>query len=345
MTETAAEKRDLMDSVSIVVLGAGSWGTALAHHLSGAGHSVRIWGRDKAVLEAIATRSVNPRYFPNDTLNPNLMVLEELGEELTKAAMIIIAVPSDAVRIVAKSSAPFIAPGTIVAEATKGIEAGTLMRMSEVVAAELPQTEVVSLSGPSFAQEVLRGLPTAVVVAGKSRDVCEKVARWFHHDKFRVYTSLDLVGVELGGVVKNVFALAAGLVDGLGYGSNARAALLTRGLHEMARLVIALGGKASTVSGLSGLGDLILTSTGDLSRNRRVGVRLGQGEKLDDIVASLGQVAEAVTSAPRVYALANRVGVDMPIVEEVTKIISGRTTAEESARQLLTRAMRAEDSL
>jgi glycerol-3-phosphate dehydrogenase (NAD(P)+) len=258
--------------------------------------------------------------------------------------MLVISVPSKVAREVARQVAPVLDKSTIVVSTAKGIEAGSHKRMSQVLAEELgnhPQ-RIAALSGPSFAYEVLKGLPTAVTIASSSDETLKQCVEAFHFANFRVYTSKDLVGVEMGGVIKNVIALAAGLVDGAGMGDNARAALLTRGIVEVSNICVALGADKHTVYGLSGLGDLILTATGDLSRNRRVGLRLGRGDKLEEIIAELGQVAEAVRSAGIVVELARELKVDVPIIERVDQVVSGKLTVREAIAELLAREQKAE---
>lgn len=327
----------------MAVLGAGSWGTALAHHLRSAGHRTTLWGRDPAVLGAITTKGINPRYFPGQVLAAGIATTTDLEACLVEARAVVVSLPSQTVRRVASLASPHLADEAVVVSTTKGLEAGTHRTMSEVLAEERGSSRRIAvLSGPSFAQEVVRGLPTAVTMAASERAVAEEAAGWFHHGAFRVYTSTDRIGVEMGGVLKNVVALAAGMVDGFGMGHNARAALLTRGLAEMERLVVALGGKAETVSGLSGLGDLLLTATGDLSRNRRVGVRLGQGGNLPDILEELGQTAEGVSTALLALELARELHVEAPIIQEVNRVVAGESTVEQSVRALLARAPREE---
>lgn len=329
-------------SEAIAVLGAGSWGTAQAHHLRRSGHDVTLWGRDPEVLEAVQGGR-NPRFFGDEPLAEGLKGELDLERAVAGKAALVVAVPSTAVRSVARAARAAVPQETLVISTTKGLEGGSHLRMSEVLAEELGRLERLAvLSGPSFALEVLRGLPTAVTAAGPTPAAARRASQLYHHGTMRVYTSTDVVGVELGGVLKNVIALAAGVTDGFGMGHNARAALLTRGLSEMRRLVVALGGQASTVTGLSGLGDLLLTATGDLSRNRRVGLRLGRGERLPEILADLGQVAEGVLTARNGLELARLHEVEVPIIEEIHHIVEGRHTVEEAVRRLLARAPKSE---
>jgi glycerol-3-phosphate dehydrogenase (NAD(P)+) len=323
----------------VAVLGAGSWGTALAHHLCRAGHETLLWGRDIEVLESIAAAHVNPHYLPDLELHPALKTEREIGRALTGRDCIVFAVPSNSLHEVLLLAKSTITPDQLIISTAKGLEDGTLRPMSAVLEHELSATAGIAvLSGPSFAREVVLGRPTAVTMAARSVETAAKAASYFHMDYFRIYTSSDIVGVEYGGLLKNVIALACGVVEGMGMGENARAALLTRGLLEMQRLTQALGGEPATVTGLSGLGDLILTATGNLSRNRRVGLLLGQGQQLPEIIAGLGQVAEAVRVAPMAAELARRHQVRAPIIEEVDKILSGQSSVQESVRKLLSRA-------
>ena len=333
----------MTERIKVAVLGAGSWGTALANHLVTAGHECTIWGRDRAVLETIKSEHRNKRYFPDLDLRPELAVSFELAEAIADADMVVFAVPAPALPEVLAKAKPAFTKETLVISTAKGLHEHTLEPMSTVLEKELGAlVRVAVLSGPSFAREVLLGLPTAVTMAARTIETANAAAGYFQMDCFRVYTSLDVAGVEFGGVVKNVIALAAGVVEGMGMGSNARAALITRGLVEMQRLSIALGGAPNTTMGLSGLGDLFLTATGDLSRNRQVGLRLGRGEKLPDILSSLGQVAEAVKVAPKIAELARRHHVRTPIIEEVDKILAGTSRVEDSVRTLLSRTPGAE---
>lgn len=322
--------------MEVSVLGAGSWGTALACHLKRSGHNVTIWGNENAVLDDIS-RGKNEKYFPGLPLEDGI----KPSASLTEAEVYVIAVPSVAVREVCRrllSDIKRIAPSVLVC-AAKGLESGTLKRMSEVISEETG-FEAVILSGPSFAREVIEGKPTAVTIASRDENFLKVAQSCFHHGKFRVYPSNDVIGVELGGTVKNVIALASGIIDGEALGLNARAALLTRGLAEMQRLALALGAQSDTLWGLSGLGDLLLTATGDLSRNRRVGLALGQGKKLKEALEEIGQVAEGVEAAPVVLALARRHAVEVPITEEVVQILAGKSTVEDSTERLFARDSR-----
>ncbi len=323
---------------TVTVLGAGSWGTALAHHLTGCGSRVTLWGNDQNILQQIKTERKNRRFFGEALLAAGIYCEGDLSAAVKGASLIVVAVPSHAVRSVCADLRGKISSESIIVSTAKGLEEWSIKTMSQVIEEELGPVKKAVLSGPSFAKEVLLGLPTAVTMAAADLETCEQVAKYFRNDYFRVYTTTDVIGVEFGGAIKNVIAIASGVVDGVNLGANARAALITRGLSEMQKLVQALGGDPRTVSGLSGLGDLLLTSTGDLSRNRQVGIRLAKGETLEEIIKSLGQVAEGVATTHKILELANAKGVSMPIVEEIAKLLSGKTTAKGAALALLSRA-------
>ncbi|MCB0323120.1 MAG: NAD(P)-dependent glycerol-3-phosphate dehydrogenase [Bdellovibrionales bacterium] len=328
---------------AVAVLGAGSWGTALAHHLGRAGFPVLLWGRDSDVLQGIASHRENTRYLPGVSIHPAVQPTFELAEAVRDAAMVVFAVPSTATRELARSAKDLVPPQSVVVSTAKGLDAGTLDTMSAVLGSELGgEQRIVALSGPSFALEVVQGMPTAVVIAAKEASMAKQAADVFHHEYFRVYTSTDLLGVEISGAAKNVIALAAGVVDGCGMGNNARAALITRGVAEMKRLVEAVGGDRQTASGLSGLGDLLLTSTGDLSRNRRVGLKLGAGEQLPQIIAEIGQTAEATRSAALIAQLGRRHSVTLPIIDQVELLLAGNRTVQQALTALFARELRSE---
>lgn len=307
----------------VAVLGAGSWGSALAIHLARLGHETRLWARRPELIEEIVRRRAHPSHQKVE-LPPTLRPMTELGGAVARAGAVVLACPSHAMRSLAAQVGPLADRGALFVSTAKGIEADTSLTMSgvlEEVLGEGPGGHVSVLSGPSFAREVAQGLPTAVTAAARRLDVAEDLQRLFNGPTFRVYTSTDTIGVEIGGAVKNVIALAAGVSDGLGFGSNTRAALITRGLAEVARLAVRLGAERSTLAGLAGMGDLVLTCTGDLSRNRQVGLRLGRGEKLRDIVASMDEVAEGVKNTRTVRALAESVEVEMPITEQMHSVL------------------------
>ncbi len=327
------------------VLGAGSWGTALASVLAGKGYPTALWGRDPAVVAALAQRRENPRYLPGITLPASLSATTDLARALEGAELVVLAVPSHAIRQVAIEAKRLIHAGTPLVSAAKGIEVDTLMTMNEVLEDVLPvplHPYLCFLGGPSFAKEVARGLPTAVTIAGRWERVARQVQEAFHAKTFRPYTSGDIQGCEIGGCVKNVVAIAAGLSDGMGFGANARAALITRGLAEITRLAVKKGANPLTLSGLAGLGDLVLTCSSELSRNRTIGFGMGQGRSLEEMQKELGQVAEGVRNARSVYDLAARLGVEMPISQTVYRMLYQGVPAQAAVRDLLGRETKAE---
>ena len=327
------------------VLGAGAWGTALAKVLADKGESVTLYARRPELPRQIAEKHVNERYLPGIELGNQLAVTTDLSKALKDATLIVLAVPSHALREVvleAHRSWPTDAP---IVSATKGIENDSLMLMGEVVldvAGEAARDRMTILSGPSFAREVALGLPTAIVVAGTEGDVVRDVQQRFASDRLRVYSSDDPIGVELGGALKNVIAIAAGACDGLGYGHNSRAALITRGLAEIVRLSMAKGGSALTLAGLAGLGDLVLTCTGELSRNRTVGFELGRGRTLGEVLDTLGHVAEGVKTTKSAYDLGRKLNVDLPITTEVYRVLYEGKSPRQAVSDLMSRTLRAE---
>lgn len=331
-----------MKKLKVAVLGAGSWGTALAELLARQGIEVALWARDPSVVSKINSIGRNPKYLSEIELAPSVRGTESISDAINGAQVIVLAVPSSGYRELLRGINALVPLECILVSTAKGLEVGSTKRMSEVIGEELPKTPCVVLSGPSFAKEVALGLPTAVTFVASNLQTAKDAAEIFHSEQFRVYTSTDLIGVELGGVMKNVIALASGIVDGKALGTNARAALITRGVAEMQRLVVAAGGEAQTVSGLSGLGDLLLTATGDLSRNRQVGMRLGRGEKLPEILESLGQVAEGVRAAPVICQIAERYQLSLPISEVVSGVIGGELTVEQAITALLSRSQKRE---
>jgi glycerol-3-phosphate dehydrogenase (NAD(P)+) len=327
----------------VAVIGAGSWGTTLANLAAGNDRRVTLWARDPTLARAMARDRRNVRYLPAFPLADSIAPTSDIMEAVTGAELIVCAAPSHAMREVLEQTVPYVDPATIVVSASKGIENDTLKRMTEVLAEVLGgQERLAVLSGPSFAVEVSRGVPTAVTVAAHDDAVSRSVRDAFATSRFRIYTSTDVVGVELGGAVKNVIAIATGISDGLRYGDNARAALVTRGLAEISRLGIALGGDRLTFMGLAGLGDLVVTCTGELSRNRNVGLRLGRGETLDDILAEMTMVAEGVRTTRSVRDLASHYDVQMPITEEVHEILYHAKRPEVSVEELMTREFKPE---
>lgn len=327
------------------VLGAGSWGTALASLLGNKGHVVTAWDKDTKVLEDLAQRHRNERYLPGIPISTNVHSSPDIHKALEGAELVVLAVPSHVVRSVSIEMKRHVHAGTPIVCVAKGIEADTLMTMSEVLEDVLPvplHPYIAILSGPSFAKEVAKGLPTAVTVAARWERIARQVQDAFHCKTFRPYTSGDVVGVEIGGCVKNVVAIAAGVSDGCGFGANALAALITRGLAEISRLAAKKGANPLTLSGLSGLGDLVLTCSSDLSRNRTVGRGLADGKTLAAIQSEIGQVAEGVRNAATTRDLAARLGVEMPITETVYAVINSGVDPRAAVTTLMMRETKAE---
>ena len=334
----------------IAVIGGGGWGTALASLAGSAGHEARLWSRNAEVVEEVNGSHTNTAYLPAHKLPDSVRATGDFGEALEGSEIVVLAAPSHATRELLGQAAPHLrrAVGAVLVSATKGIEAETGKRISEVAAEVLGgagderRRGFVCLTGPSFAREVVAGHPTAVVAASRDAARAEFVQRVFGTQTFRVYTNDDLAGAEIGGAVKNVMAVAAGMVAGLGLGANSVAALVTRGLAEMTRLALAAGGRVETLMGLAGLGDLVLTCTGELSRNRRVGLELGRGRRLEDVLAGMREVAEGVRTARAVKRLADRLGVEMPITAEVNAVLYEGKDAREAAACLMSRPPREE---
>jgi glycerol-3-phosphate dehydrogenase (NAD(P)+) len=332
-----------MTAQRVAVLGAGSWGTALAAHLARVGHDVALWARDATLAGEIASDRVNRRYLPDVTLPPGVRCSADLGQALHLAAFAVLAVPSHGLRGVLREAAPALPPGAVLVSTAKGLESGTLSRMSQVVADETAgRFPVVVLSGPSFAAEVARRMPTAVLAASSDACAVAAVQGCFRGPAFRLYGSDDVTGVEIGGALKNVIAIAAGVVEGVGLGANAMAALITRGLAEISRLACAEGGRRETLAGLSGLGDLVLTCTGDLSRNRRVGVELGRGRTLADVLNGMRMVAEGVRTTGAAMSLGARHGIELPITAEMAEVLEGRRTPARALEALMERPQKQE---
>jgi glycerol-3-phosphate dehydrogenase (NAD(P)+) len=325
------------------VLGGGSWGTALAVHLARAGHGVRLWARDRAFVEEITATRVNEQYLPGIPLPDAIEPTHRLEAALDGARFVVVAIPSHGLRAVMRNAQPYIADRSVLVSTAKGLETDSLERMSQVIAAETAgRCSIVVLSGPSFAAEVARGLPTAVLAASEDEAAATAVQEHFRGPGLRLYVTSDVVGVEIGGALKNVIAIAAGVVEGIHLGHNALAALITRGLAEISRVACAEGGKRETLSGLSGLGDLVLTCTGDLSRNRRVGIELGRGRPLDEILGSMRMVAEGVRTTGAALALGARNGIELPIAAQMKDVLDGRTVPAEAIKALMGRPQRAE---
>ena len=333
----------------IAIIGGGAWGTGLAIVLGRRGsHRVRLWAHEVDVCESINRHHVNERFLPGQRLPGSVSATHDLAIVLDDAQIIVSVMPSQHCRALFARMRPLIRPRTLIISATKGLEEGSLLRMTEVIADVLKRDDNLppllgALSGPSFAQEVARGDPTAITVASQSPELLSTVQQEFSDASFRVYTNSDVVGVELGGALKNIIAIAAGICDGLGLGHNSIAALITRGLAEMTRLVVACGGRSETMSGLAGLGDLVLTCTGGLSRNRSVGVELGRGKKLPEIIAGMhGMVAEGVFTTIAAVGLAHARGIEMPITEQMHAILHKGKSPKEALHELMTRTGKSE---
>jgi glycerol-3-phosphate dehydrogenase (NAD(P)+) len=326
--------------VRTTVIGGGAWGTALAAHCARAGLPVRTWIREPEVVAAVNERRENPVYLPGVELPAGLRATSRLDEALVDAETVFVVVPSEFCRGIYRQAGPVAPAGAAFVSATKGIEIETLARMSEVAAAEAPGRPLAVLSGPSFAVEVARALPTAVVVASSDHALAERVQRALSTRTFRAYSSEDVAGVELAGALKNVIAIAAGIIDGLGYGHNTEAALITRGLAEIARLAVALGARPDTLAGLAGLGDLVLTCTGALSRNRTVGQRLGRGMTLAE--ASAGIHPEGVRTTLAACSLAERERIEMPIARQMKAVLHEGKPPREALDELMLRSLKRE---
>lgn len=323
------------------MIGAGAWGTALADLLARTGNEVALWAREPDVVASVNASHTN-RFLENHAIHESVRAFADAGEAVRGARVTIFVTPSHALRAVARTVRPALAEGSVVVVASKGVEETSLALMSDVAGEELGGPPLVALSGPTFASEVAAGQPTAIVAASEDEATALVAQRIFSGSNLRPYTHDDVIGVELGGALKNVMAVATGIADGLGLGHNARAALITRGLAEMTRLGVALGGKQATFAGLAGLGDLVLTCTGGLSRNRAVGVAVGKGASLESALAGRETVAEGVITTRSARALAAREGVDMPIVDAVYRVLFEGEPAREAMRGLMARELRSE---
>ena len=332
-------------TIRVGVIGAGAWGTALAQLMADQGAQVTIWSFEPEVAEDINTFHENKVFLPNATLSERLKGTNDFAEAVGDAELVLVVCPSHVMRVVMTQAAPHLPADVPIVSASKGIENDTLMTMSEVLEDVLPipyHRMLAFLSGPSFARELVNRLPTAVSVAARYEKVAEQVQQMMVAPYFRVYTSTDVVGIELGGALKNVVAIAAGAADGLGLGYNSTAALVTRGLAEITRLGVQRGANPLTLAGLSGMGDLVLTCMGGLSRNRTVGQKLGQGQTLDEIIGEMRQVAEGVKTARSVYRLAEREGVDMPICSAVYRVLYEGMSAKDAVSGLMARSLKRE---
>ncbi|MFO8033434.1 MAG: NAD(P)H-dependent glycerol-3-phosphate dehydrogenase [Desulfohalobiaceae bacterium] len=330
--------------MGIAVIGAGSWGTTLANLLANKGHSTGLWVREPELLQLIHSQGENPWFLPGVQLDSGLSFSSELAEVVQGAEFLLLAVPCQHFRTVLASLKDLLPPRPVLVCASKGIEVQNLKTMSQVVQDELQDLEpgYACLSGPSFAKEVSRGLPTAVSLGCTDQGQGAWLQQALATDAFRVYWNPDCLGVELGGALKNVMALAAGITDGLGFGTGARAALITRGLAEMSRMGAAMGARQDTFMGLSGLGDLVLTCTGDLSRNRQVGLSLGQGQSLQEILQGMRMVAEGVQTTQALYTLGQQLGVDLPITEQVHQILYQGKAPDQAVQELMQRTLKQE---
>jgi glycerol-3-phosphate dehydrogenase (NAD(P)+) len=327
----------------IAVIGSGSWGTAIAVHLARVGHDVRLWAREPEVVAGMRSDRVNATFLPGIPLDAAIRPVGDVAEAVAGLDMVVVVTPSHGTRHVLRAAAPAVAPSATIVSATKGLEVDTLLRASEVIAEELgPGRPVVALSGPSFAREVALGLPTAVCAASVDKAAAELVQSEFRGRAFRLYTTDDVVGVEIGAALKNVIAIAAGVVEGLGLGHNAMAGLITRGLAEISRLAHALGGRRETLAGLSGLGDLVLTCTGSLSRNRQFGIELGHGRSPREILDEMKMVAEGVKTTGAALALGARHGVELPIAAQMAEVIEHGRDPRAAAEALMLRPQRVE---
>jgi glycerol-3-phosphate dehydrogenase (NAD(P)+) len=331
----------------IAVIGGGAWGTGLAIVFGRKGaHRVRLWAHESDVCESITSRRVNERFLPGREIPETVAATNDLAAALDGAEIVVSVMPSQHCRGLFERMRPLVLPQSTIISATKGLEGGSLLRMTEVIAQVLQRDDGVALgalSGPTFAQEVARGDPTALAIASSDAKLLQTVQREFSDPRFRVYTNSDVIGVELGGALKNVVAIAAGICDGLGLGHNSVAALITRGLAEMTRLVVACGGRGETMSGLAGLGDLVLTCTGGLSRNRSVGVELGRGRKLPEIVTGMhGMVAEGIFTTTAALGLAQARDVEMPITAQMHAILHQGKAPQEAIYELMTRSGKSE---
>lgn len=328
----------------IGVMGAGSWGTALALLLNENGHEVTIWSIDKNEVEMLCTKREHVDKLPGVMIPERIQITNTISEGILGMDMIVMAVPSVFTRGTAKKMRPYVAEGQLLVNVSKGIEEATLMTMTDQIEEEIPQAKVAVLSGPSHAEEVSRGLPTTVVAGAKDRETAEYIQSIFMSKVFRVYTSPDMLGIELGGSLKNVIALAAGVADGLGYGDNTKAALITRGIAEITRLGVKMGGKAETFSGLTGIGDLIVTCASVHSRNRKAGYLMGQGRTMEEAMKEVNMVVEGVYSAKAAKALAEKYQVSMPIVEEVNRVLFENKKVEDAVQDLMLRDRKIEHS-
>ncbi len=321
----------------ICVLGAGSWGTALALVVAKKGYNVSMWTLSEDQCQKVNSTRENVDYLPGVNIPKNIHITTDLKEAINDSSVIVLAVPSQAIRSVCKQIKPFVNKNQILVDVAKGLEKGTGLRLSQVCEKELPECKYVVLSGPSHAEEVSRDIPTTVVVASEDLTTAEKIQDIFMSPKFRVYTNPDVVGVELGGALKNIIAFGAGICDGLGYGDNAKAALMTRGIREISRLGVAMGAETSTFSGLSGIGDLIVTCTSMHSRNRRAGILIGQGKSLEETLKEVKMVVEGITATEVAYEVAKKLNIEMPITNAIYSVLHDGANPNEVVDELMMR--------
>lgn len=319
------------------VIGSGSWGTALARVLSKNGHEVTLWSRREEESRMLREERENKSKLPGVKIPDDILCTTDLEQTVEGKDILVLATASPSIRSMAKKMAPYVAAGQLIVDVSKGIEESTLMILTDVIAQEIPQCRAAVLSGPSHAEEVGRDIPTTVVAGAKDRETAEYIQNLFMNKVFRVYTSPDMLGIELGGALKNVIALAAGAADGLGCGDNTKAALITRGIAEMSRLGVAMGGHIETFNGLTGIGDLIVTCASMHSRNRRAGILIGQGKTMQEAMDEVKMVVEGVNSAKAAKTLAEKYGIDMPIVQEVNQVLFEGKTAREALADLMLR--------
>lgn len=321
----------------IAVIGAGSWGTALAVSLSGNGHIIKIWDVNAEHLKELEEKRENIKYLPEVKLPEQVKIAYTIEEALKGADVVLFSAPAQHFRSALENAIPFLQSEMVIVNVAKGIEQKTLMRLSEIANEKLPDSRYVVLSGPSHAEEVGRGMPTTLVAASEELELAEYIQDVFMTDSLRVYTNSDVTGVELGGALKNIIALGAGISDGMGYGDNAKAALMTRGITEIARLGVKLGANLGTFSGLTGIGDLIVTCTSMHSRNRRCGIMIGEGMEPTEATKKVGMVVEGIYTTEAAYQLAQKEGVEMPITEQIYHVINGGSDAREAVKSLMTR--------
>jgi len=328
-------------SLKYVVLGAGSWGTALAGHLAFCGHPTTLWARDARHVAEMQSQRENARYLPDTIFPPQLVVTSDLTQAISSADVILLATPSSVFEFMLHQMKPLLNSTQILLSATKGLteQGGFMADLAQTI---LPNTRYALLSGPSFAKEVAKHLPTTVIIASYNKECAEQLAHSLSKNVFRVYTSTDLIGVQIGGAVKNILAVAVGISDGMGFGANARAALITRGLREMKRLGLAAGGETKTMMGLSGLGDLVLTCTDNQSRNRRLGLAIGQGKSIQEAQIEIGQVIESISTSALIQTLIKRFQIEMPITEQIYQVLHHNLPAKQAVKNLFARALKAE---